>query len=210
MSGLALGYSGTALISQGTAYGLICGLGAAFCGVILVAIKVQKLYLAEDSGTSEMFMVANRSVGTGLTASAVFSSWMWINETVFAAVQCYRFGIAIPMVSGSDSRNLNAPGCAPHCVVLTIDAVVGSRSLFSDCSDGSIGCTGKNPRTVRTYFSRDNSAAIWKDRTRRVYCLESLQQCIRMRIYDLDRLTNHPRNFRHAFRRRNHIDSSRR
>ncbi|EXJ85079.1 hypothetical protein A1O3_05754 [Capronia epimyces CBS 606.96] len=97
MSGLSLGYSGDALVSQGTAYGLICGLGVAFCGVILVAIKVQRLYLAEDSGTSEMFMVANRSVGTGLTASAVFSSWMWINETVFAAVQCYRFGISIPM-----------------------------------------------------------------------------------------------------------------
>lgn len=43
-------------------------------------------------------MVANRTVGTGLTASAVFSSWMWINETAFSAVNCYRFGIAAPMV----------------------------------------------------------------------------------------------------------------
>ncbi|KAK7432937.1 hypothetical protein QQZ08_000408 [Neonectria magnoliae] len=43
-----------------------------------------------------MFMVANRSVGTGLTASAVFSSWMWINETVFSAAMCYKFGLAVP------------------------------------------------------------------------------------------------------------------
>lgn len=86
------------LLPQGTGYGLLIGLGVAFCGVILAAVKVQKAYLSEDSGTSEMFMVANRSVGTGLTASAVFSSWMWINETVLSAAMCYRFGLAVPLV----------------------------------------------------------------------------------------------------------------
>lgn len=91
--------TGLQLLPQGTAYGLLIGLGLLFCGIILVAIKVQRAYLSEDSGTSEMFMVANRSVGTGLTASAVFSSWMWINETVFAAAMCYKFGLAVPLVS---------------------------------------------------------------------------------------------------------------
>lgn len=90
-----------ALISQGSAYGLLIGLSVVFCGVILIAVKVQKVYLSEDSGKSEMFMVANRSVGTGLTASAVFSSWMWINETVLAAAMCYRYGLAIPLVRAS-------------------------------------------------------------------------------------------------------------
>ncbi|KAJ5414289.1 hypothetical protein N7509_000916 [Penicillium cosmopolitanum] len=89
------------LISQGAAYGLLIGLGVLFCGVILIAVKIQKLYLSEDSGKSEMFMVANRSVGTGLTASAVFSSWMWINETVLAAAMCYRYGLAVPLWWGS-------------------------------------------------------------------------------------------------------------
>ncbi|RAK94910.1 sodium:solute symporter family protein [Aspergillus ibericus CBS 121593] len=89
------------LVTQGTAYGLLIGLGVLFCGVILVAIQVQKAYLSEDSGTSEMFMVANRSVGTGLTASAVFSSWMWINETVLSAAMCYRYGLAVPLWWGS-------------------------------------------------------------------------------------------------------------
>ncbi len=60
MSGLALGQSSTVLISEETAYGLICGLGVAFCGVILVAIKVQRLYLAEDSGTWKVFIVGKR------------------------------------------------------------------------------------------------------------------------------------------------------
>ncbi|KAH7127846.1 putative sodium/solute symporter [Dactylonectria estremocensis] len=81
-----LGVSGVSLIPQATG----------FCGVILGAVKIQKAYLSEDSGTSEMFMVANRSVGVGLTASAVFSSWMWINETVFSAAMCYKFGLAVP------------------------------------------------------------------------------------------------------------------
>jgi Na+/proline symporter len=89
---------GSSLVPQGTAYGLLIGLGIAFCGVILIAIKIQKAYLAEDSGTSEMFMVANRSVGVGLTASAVFSSWMWINETVLSAAMCYNYGLAVPLV----------------------------------------------------------------------------------------------------------------
>lgn len=91
--------AGLQLISQGTAYGVLIGLGVLFCVVILGAVRVQKAYLSEDSGTSEMFMVANRSVGTGLTASAVFSSWMWINETVSCAAMCYRYGLAVPLVS---------------------------------------------------------------------------------------------------------------
>jgi len=95
------GIHGVDLVPQGTAYGLLIGLGILFCGVILIAIKVQKAYLSEDSATSEMFMVANRSVGTGLTASAVFSSWMWINETVLSAAMCYRYGLAVPLVCPS-------------------------------------------------------------------------------------------------------------
>ncbi|KAI1384419.1 Sodium:solute symporter family-domain-containing protein [Hypoxylon trugodes] len=97
MSQLELGVHGITLVPQSTGYGLLIGLGVAFCAVILAAVKIQKVFLSEDSGTSEMFMVANRSVGIGLTASAVFSSWMWINETVFSAAMCYRFGLAVPL-----------------------------------------------------------------------------------------------------------------
>lgn len=65
---------------------MVIDLSILFAIIILLTTRAQRLYLQEDSGKSEMFMVANRSVGTGLTASAVFSSWMWINEMVFSAV----------------------------------------------------------------------------------------------------------------------------
>ncbi len=92
---------GVSLLSQGTGYGIIIGLGILFAAIILVTVKIQRMYLMEDSGQSEMFMVANRSVGTGLTCSAVFSSWMWINETVFSSVVCYQYGLAAPMWFGT-------------------------------------------------------------------------------------------------------------
>ena len=92
---------GVSLLSQGTGYGIIIALGVLFAAIILIAVKIQKLYLMEDSAQSEMFMVANRSVGTGLTCSAVFSSWMWINETVFSSVVCYQYGLAAPMWFGT-------------------------------------------------------------------------------------------------------------
>lgn len=63
------------LLSQADGYGVIIGLSVVFCLIIIAAVHIQKRYLAENSDQSEMFMVANRSVGTGLTASAVFSSW---------------------------------------------------------------------------------------------------------------------------------------
>ena len=92
---------GVTLLTQGVGYGLLLGLGILFAAIILLAVRIQKLYLQEDSGRSEMFMVANRSVGTGLTCSAVFSSWMWINETAFSAVVCYQYGVAAPVWFGS-------------------------------------------------------------------------------------------------------------
>jgi len=84
---------GVTLVNQATGYGVIVGMGVLFTIIILAAVKIQKMYLMEDSGKSEMFMVANRSVGTGLTASAVFSSWMWIDETVFSCTMCYSYGL---------------------------------------------------------------------------------------------------------------------
>jgi hypothetical protein len=144
-----------ALISQGSAYGLLIGLSVVFCGVILIAVKVQKAYLSEDSGKSEMFMVANRSVGTGLTASAVFSSWMWINETVLAAAMCYRYGLALPLVCASCHNNLFIE--ANMCIV------VGFWPLFSNRIDGSTRRDGKNSSSICTHLFGGRPHEIWKD-----------------------------------------------
>jgi hypothetical protein len=63
------------LLAQADGYGIIIGLSVVFCLLIIAAVRMQKKYLSEDSDQSEMSMVSNRSVGTGLTASTVFSSW---------------------------------------------------------------------------------------------------------------------------------------
>jgi Na+/proline symporter len=68
------------LLTKAEGYGIIIGLSVLFCVIIVAAVQIQKRYLSEDSDESEMFMVANRSVGTGLTASAVFSSW-FVNQS---------------------------------------------------------------------------------------------------------------------------------
>ena len=90
------------LLSQASGYGVIIGLSILFGIIIIAAVQMQKRYLSEDSDHSEMFMVANRSVGTGLTASAVFSSWMWINESVFSAA--YTYVLSVRGVLGGSTR----------------------------------------------------------------------------------------------------------
>jgi hypothetical protein len=150
--------SGLQLLPQGTAYGLLIGLGVLFCGIILVAIKVQRTYLSEDSGTSEMFMVANRSVGTGLTASAVFSSWMWINETVFAAAMCYRFGLAVPLVSPCLPEGFVAVN--PNLVLMHVFTVVGIGPLLPDRVDGGTRCIGQNSSSVCAHVSGNHTNAL--------------------------------------------------
>jgi hypothetical protein len=81
-------------LSQGVGYGVVVGLGVVFAlGMVSYPLlpknkeissfsskqvgvtKLLKRSFGEDNKTTETFMVANRSVGTGLTASAVISSW---------------------------------------------------------------------------------------------------------------------------------------
>ena len=179
MSSLQLGVLGESLVSQGTGYGLLIGLGVAFCGVILGAVKIQKAYLAEDSGKSEMFMVANRSVGKGLTAAAVFSSWMWINETVFSASMCYRYGLAVPLVCMNRTTDV---------LLLTPYIVVGFWTLFSDCAYGRTGCVGKDSCALCSHFTGDHSNEVWQNWPCRLHRLESVLQHLRMRFHDSHRI----------------------
>lgn len=188
---------GTDLIPQGTAYGLLIGLGVLFCGVILIAIKVQKAYLSEDSATSEMFMVANRSVGTGLTASAVFSSWMWINETVLCAAMCYRYGLAVPLVR--------------LCLYMELSrltkTVVGIRSLLPDCAHGCSRSHGQNSSAVCSYFIGDHKNEIWHNWTFGLHRLELGQQRLWLCFYDFNRLSTGIWSFWHALCCSHHSDS---
>ncbi|KAF7562146.1 hypothetical protein G7046_g1988 [Stylonectria norvegica] len=102
-------------LSQGIGYGVVVGVGLAFgLGMILVT-KFLKTFLGERSDKSEMFMVANRSVGTGLTASAVVSSWMWATAIIWTAAQGYLYGIAAPF--------WYAAGCTIQIALMTVLAI---------------------------------------------------------------------------------------
>ncbi|KAL3472385.1 Sodium:solute symporter family-domain-containing protein [Aspergillus californicus] len=84
-------------LSQGVGYGIIIGLGVAFAiGMVLTTRALKKVF-GEDSHTTETFMVANRSVGTGLTASAVISSWTFTSALLGAPYLTYWHGIALPI-----------------------------------------------------------------------------------------------------------------
>lgn len=81
------------LLPQGAGYGVLVGVGAFFALFIVIATKLGNKYLHENSESTEMFMVANRSVGVGLTASCVYSSWTWATEILWPVTMVYLYGI---------------------------------------------------------------------------------------------------------------------
>ncbi|KAL4780388.1 Sodium:solute symporter family-domain-containing protein [Aspergillus varians] len=84
-------------LSQGVGYGVVIGLGVAFAiGMVLTTRALKKVF-GEDSHTTETFMVANRRVGTGLTASAVISSWTFTSALLGAPYLTYWHGVALPI-----------------------------------------------------------------------------------------------------------------
>ncbi|KAL6450924.1 DUR3 Urea active transporter [Candida maltosa Xu316] len=81
------------LLSKGAGYGVLIGVGGVFAiGMILTTIFLQK-YLHENANSTETFSVANRSVGTFLSASAVYSSWSWSTELILSSAVVYSYGI---------------------------------------------------------------------------------------------------------------------
>lgn len=80
--------------SQGVGYGIVVGVGAAFAiGMSALSWFLSK-YFAEKQD-SEMFMTAKHSVKTGLTASAVVSSWT-IAATLLTSTSCSSFKPGFP------------------------------------------------------------------------------------------------------------------
>ncbi|XHG02661.1 hypothetical protein AWENTII_006004 [Aspergillus wentii] len=102
-------------LSQGAGYGVVVGIGLAFgVGMVLVNRFLER-FMSERSDHTEMFMVANRSVGTGLTASAVISSWMWATAIIWTVAQGYLYGIAAPF--------WYAAGCSIQIALMTVLAI---------------------------------------------------------------------------------------
>ncbi|KAK7548417.1 SSS family solute:Na+ symporter [Phyllosticta citricarpa] len=84
-------------LSQEVGYGIVVGLGAAFAIGMVCATRALKHSFGEDNRTTETFMVANRTIGTGLTASAVISSWTFTSALLGSPYLTYWYGIALPI-----------------------------------------------------------------------------------------------------------------
>ncbi|KAJ4364024.1 hypothetical protein N0V83_009479 [Neocucurbitaria cava] len=60
----------------------------------------------EDNNSTETFMVANRSVGTGLTSAAVISSWLYSTALLAASSLTYRYGVALGVWWGASASTM--------------------------------------------------------------------------------------------------------
>ncbi|KAG4441395.1 hypothetical protein IFR05_003152, partial [Cadophora sp. M221] len=79
-------------LSQGAGYGVVIGLGALFAlGMIGISENMKRRGNVENS---EEFTVAKRSLGTGLTAAGVTSSWTWSTTLLSSVTVAYVYGVA--------------------------------------------------------------------------------------------------------------------
>ncbi|KAL4757263.1 sodium:solute symporter family protein [Aspergillus foveolatus] len=73
---------------------------------MMLVTKVLKKTTGEDNKKTEMFMTANRTVRTSLTASAVISSWLWSAQLLGSSFTGYDYGVSGPFWF--------AAGCKAH------------------------------------------------------------------------------------------------
>ncbi|CAH2351273.1 urea active transporter [[Candida] railenensis] len=111
------------LLGQAPGYGVLVGVGAFFAISIVIATKLMSRYLHENAKSTEMFMVANRTVGIGLTASAVFSSWTWATEFLWSVTMVYNYGVM--------SSFYFASGLALHICLMTVVGILSKKRIPS-------------------------------------------------------------------------------
>ncbi|KAJ6150824.1 sodium/proline symporter [Penicillium chermesinum] len=82
-------------LSQGVGYGIVIGVGAIFAIGMSLTSWLLSRYMNEVQD-SEMFMTAKHSVKSGLTASAVVSSWTIATTLLTSTTYGYQYGVAGP------------------------------------------------------------------------------------------------------------------
>ena len=83
-------------LPQAIGYVVVVVIGFVIAFATVLATYVLRKTAGEDNRKTEMFMTANRSVRTGLTASAVVSSWLWSTAMLGSTLVGYNFGVAGP------------------------------------------------------------------------------------------------------------------
>nr|XP_001398596.2 urea active transporter [Aspergillus niger CBS 513.88] len=108
-------------LSQAVGYVIVVVLGLIIAAVMMVITKILKKTTGEDNKKTEMFMTANRTVRTGLTASAVISSWLWTTAMLGASFVGYDYGVAGPFWF--------AAGCSPMIVFFALIGISYKRKI---------------------------------------------------------------------------------
>ena len=78
---------------QGWGYGVIIGIGIAFAIAMMGITHLLRKYSREDNSNFETYSTAGRSVGVGLTATAVISSWAWSTALLSSSTVTYSYGV---------------------------------------------------------------------------------------------------------------------
>ncbi|QKX59484.1 uncharacterized protein TRUGW13939_06618 [Talaromyces rugulosus] len=108
-------------LSQAVGYVIVVVLGLIVAGVMMFITRLLNRTIGEDNKKTEMFMTANRTVRTGLTASAVVSSWLWSTALLGSSLVGYNYGVAGPFWF--------AAGCSPMIVFFALLGVSCKRKI---------------------------------------------------------------------------------
>ncbi|KAL4901249.1 hypothetical protein BDW74DRAFT_182101 [Aspergillus multicolor] len=108
-------------LSQAVGYIVVVLIGAIIALVMMLVTKVLKKTTGEDNKKTEMFMTANRTVRTGLTASAVISSWLWSTQLLGSSFTGYDYGVSGPFWF--------AAGCSPMIVFFAVVGISCKRKI---------------------------------------------------------------------------------
>ncbi|KAE8420280.1 Sodium:solute symporter family-domain-containing protein [Aspergillus pseudocaelatus] len=108
-------------LSQAVGYVIVVVIGLIIAFAMMLITKVLKKTTGEDNKKTEMFMTANRTVRTGLTASAVISSWLWTTAMLGSSFVGYDYGVAGPFWF--------AAGCSPMIVFFALIGISCKRKI---------------------------------------------------------------------------------
>ncbi|KAJ5538806.1 hypothetical protein N7494_008285 [Penicillium frequentans] len=108
-------------LSQAVGYVVVVVIGVVVALVMMLITKILKKTTGEDNQKTEMFMTANRTVRTGLTASAVISSWLWSTALLGSSYVGYDYGVAGPFWF--------AAGCSPMIVFFALLGISCKRKI---------------------------------------------------------------------------------